>query len=71
MPGVHDDGRFVVGIVVNGGGRRGTMGYKRNCGGRQGTAGDYRVQGELWGTVGNGGGLQVTTGDGRQPQSLE
>ena len=54
MQGVHEDCRFVVGIVVN-------------DGGRQGTAGDG---GELWGTAGDGRGLQVTTGDGRQPQSL-
>ena len=39
MQGVHEDRGFVVGTVVNGGGR-------------QGTAGD---DGNLWGTTGNWG----------------
>ena len=47
MQGVHEDCGFVVGIVVNGGGR-------------QGIVGDY----------GDCGGLRLTTGDGRQSQSL-
>jgi len=52
MQGVHEDCGFVVGIVVNGGGRQGTTGdgrglwetagYRGNCRGREGTGGDRR-----------------------------
>jgi len=38
MQGVHEDCGFVVGIVVNGGGRQGIVGHSGDCGGLRGTA---------------------------------
>jgi len=56
MQGVHEDCGFVVGIVVNGGGRQGTTGIVGDGGGRRGTVGNRSPYEETLGMADDGRG---------------